>query len=215
MKEILRQVDFHNAETVLLVCCLLLLAITKTRDEQRFNSFIGLFVSYRYLKIYSKEQENIHNTFNITLFLSQLLSFTLLLNICIQHFQLSSKYPIWAVFGFLALFILFKYYLEKIIATIFDVPEFLESFQFHKLTYRNLIAVVLLPLISLYLYSIFSKNALLYIMLFLFIFLNITALFLTIRNHQNLIKRYFFYFILYLCALEIAPYLILFKTVFR
>lgn len=215
MNEILRNTNFHDTETLLLLLCLILLALAKALDEQRFQTLMGAFLNQRYLKIYGKEPNSIQNPFNTLLFFAQIILFSLLLYFTATLYEWDTQMPLWSVLIFVGLFVLFKYYLEKMIAVIFGVADFLESFQFYKLTYRNLIAVILIPFIGFFLYSQFSKSVLLVIMLCIFILLNITALALSIRHHQNFIQRYFFYFILYLCALEIAPYLILFKAVFR
>ena len=47
----------------------------------------------------------------------------------------------------------------------------------------------------------------------LLFFIVLTGLFTSFKAHQSLIKYNFFYFILYLCALEIAPYIILYKVI--
>ena len=42
--------------------------------------------------------------------------------------------------------------------------------------------------------------------------INTIGLLTSYKSNLNLIKRDFFYFILYLCALEIGPYIILYKV---
>ncbi len=214
MNETLRHIDFNTAETLLLFASVLSLTIAKFIDEQKFHSFIMLFVNYKYLKIFSKEPNQTTTPFNFFLFVPQLICFTLIVWICIDIFKLPIHINPYLILPFLFLFILFKFYLEKMIATIFDITSFVESFHFHKVTYRNLAALLLLPLISLLIYSNLNTKIMFYIILIVFISLNIISLALTLRNHQKLIGKYLFYFILYLCALEIAPYLILIKFYF-
>lgn len=214
MEQTLRYIDNHSAETVLLIIALVCLTIAKFKDEQKFHSFTMLFVNYKYLKIHSKESGQTTSLFNILLFIPQLITFTLLIWVAIPYFNGNFQVNFYLILPFLVLFILFKYYVEKIIAAIFDINDFTESFHFHKVTYRNLSSLVLLPLISLFIYSNLNSKITLYAILSCFCLLNVISFVLTLRNHQKLIQKYLFYFILYLCTLEIAPYLLLIKFYF-
>ncbi len=193
----------------MLLVSLICITLAKVMDEQRFQSYLALLFNYRYLKVYSKEKNQTQHWFNVLLFIPQLITFSLIIKEAIGYFQLATGSNILVIISFLTLFILFKYYLEKIISTIFDITEFTESFQFHKLTYRNYSAMLLIPFLTYYTFSNLPKNILIITILGLFISLNVISLVLTLTNHQKSISRHLFYFILYLCALEIAPYLML------
>jgi len=45
--------------------------------------------------------------------------------------------------------------------------------------------------------------------IFLIVVVNVIGWITIIKNYQKIISGYFFYFILYLCALEIAPFVII------
>ncbi|EIJ38303.1 DUF4271 domain-containing protein [Galbibacter orientalis] len=214
MNEVLRNTNFHTTETILLFSALVSLTLAKLMNEQKFQAFIMLFINYKYLKIYSKEGNQSTSVFNFFLFIPQLVCLSLIVWITVEFLDFPLTINPYLILPFLFLFILFKFYLEKIIATIFDILPFVESFHFHKVTYRNLSALVLLPLISLFIYSDLRGNIVFYIIILTFLSLNTISTVLTLRNHQKLIGKYLFYFILYLCALEIAPYLILIKFYF-
>jgi len=70
-----------------------------------------------------------------------------------------------------------------------------------------------LPINVLLLYAITPTKWLLIISIGLIILINSVGLVTTFKNHQKLILNNLFYFILYLCALEIGPYLILYKII--
>lgn len=209
MNEILRNTHYLTAETLLFLVSLICITLAKVLDEQRFQSYLALIFNYRYLKVYSKENNQTQHWFNILLFIPQLIVFSMIIHEGIEYFQLPVGNNIMVILAFLTLFILFKYYLEKTISTIFDITEFTESFQFHKLTYRNYSAMLLLPFLAYFTYTGLPENILIITILGLFLLLNLISLALTLINHQKLIARHMFYFILYLCALEIAPYLML------
>ena len=209
MNEILRNTQYLTAETLLLFGSLLCITLAKILDENRFQSYLGIIFNYRYLKVYSKENNQTQHWFNVLLFIPQLIVFSMVIKETIEYFQIPTGSNILVIISFLALFILFKYYLEKMISTIFDITGFAESFQFHKLTYRNYSAMIILPFLAYYTFTGLPQNILIIIILGLFALLNVISLALTLINHQKSIARHLFYFILYLCALEIAPYLIL------
>ncbi|WP_161554572.1 DUF4271 domain-containing protein [Sinomicrobium soli] len=215
MNAIYRNADYHTIETVLLVSCLALVAYAKISNEARFRRFLEAFVSDKYLKLYGKEQDPNLNRFNIPLFLVQIIIFGMLLWLAGAYLGLVSLHiNLLLIIAALGLFIMFKFYLEKIIATIFDLNSFLEKYNFYKLTYRSLIAIILTPLIALLVYNPIHEKIVISATISLFLLLNIIAWGRILRKHQKFLTGKLFYFILYLCALEIAPYLIVVKMVF-
>ena len=213
MEVIYRQINTHTIETLLLMSSFALIVLTKSFHEIRFQTFLGLFISDKYLKLYGKEQNLNFNSFNILLFFVQIIVFGFTFTFLLQHFIDTFNLPVYIITLSVALYILFKYYLEKLIATVFNIEFFTENYNFHKVSYRNLIAIVLLPVIAILQFSPIDRSTAVIIMLILFVSLNCIAFILTIKNHQKLIINSLFYFILYLCTLEIAPYLIVLKVI--
>ena len=110
----------------------------------------------------------------------------------------------------IAAFILSKYLIEKIIATSFKIEEFNEQFNLQKVNYRTYIAMLLLPLNIILFYNDFSQPFVIYILFGLIILASIAAYLISLKIYQKLILGKLFYFILYLCTLEIAPYYFLY-----
>ncbi|NAS31305.1 DUF4271 domain-containing protein [Flavobacteriaceae bacterium R38] len=214
MEAINRYIELNTIETLLLLSCFVLITITKIAHEIRFQTFMELFISNKYLKIYGKDQNLNFGTFNILLFFVQVIVFGFFVRFVGYYFGYPLEYNILIIIIGIALIILFKYYLEKLIAVIFNIDFFTELYNFHKVSYRSLISIVILPLITLLVYSPLDKKTVILITIILFIVLNSIAFVLTLKNQQKLILNNLFYFILYLCALEISPYLIAFKLVF-
>jgi len=211
VEAVVRNASNLNLEALLLFGSLALITVSKLIDESRFQHFVFLFFSDKYIKLYSKDQNLTLSAFNILLFFVQVLCYGLLINYTIHFFNIEVEKNLLLIFTFLGIFILFKFYTEKIIATVFNITAFAEQLHFEKLSYRNLTALFLLPLITLLIYSPLNKKIVLFTTIILFAFLNFIGLLLTLKNHQKLIANKFIYFILYLCALEIAPYLIMAK----
>jgi len=214
METIARHIELNTIETLLLLSSFTLITIAKITNEIRFQTFIELFISNKYLNIYGKEQNLNFNKFSIFLFFVQIIVFGFFIRYLSYYIVHPLEYHITIIVSGIALLILFKYYLEKLIAAIFNIDFFIERYNFYKVSYRSLIAIVIFPFITLLVYSPLAKNIIVLITIILFISLNSIAFVLTLKNQQKLILNNLFYFILYLCALEIAPYLIAFKLVF-
>ena len=194
--------------TVLFVLSFAIIAVTKSIFENRFGDFANLFFSDKYTKVY-KDNSHLKSGFTISLFLVQVISLTFFIQISLSYFSNVSKTD-WVlyiqIFTFLIFFILSKYLIEKIIATSFNIEEFMEQFNLQKVTYRTYIGLIILPInIILFYYDTFSSNIPLVIISIVLI-INTLTYFISIKNYQNIIFSKLFYFILYLCTLEIAPY---------
>lgn len=194
--------------TVLFVLSFAIIAITKSVFENRFGDFANLIFSNKYNKVY-RDSSHLRSSFTIALFFVQVISFAFFIQISLSYFGYASKTD-WILYiqivTFLTFFILAKYLIEKIIATSFEIEEFLEQFSLQKVTYRTYIGLFMLPFnIILFYYDSFSRNIPLAMLAIVLIY-NVLTYFISIKNYQNIIFGKLFYFILYLCALEIAPY---------
>lgn len=194
--------------TLLFVACFALIAINRTVFENRFAEFIKLGVSDKYTKIY-KDSGNMMSWFTISFFFIQVISFTFLLQFLLSYFNFAEKTS-WVsyikYFTLIAAFILSKYLIEKIIATSFNIEEFNEQFNLHKVNYRTYIGLLLFPVNIFLFYNDSQHPVIIYIIIGLIIAASIASYIVSLRIYQNLIVGKLFYFILYLCTLEIAPY---------
>ena len=194
--------------TILFVLCFALIALNRTMFETRFSEFVKLAVSDKYTKIY-KDSGNMLSWFTISFFILQVISFTFLSLFLLSYFGLAEKYS-WVsfiqLFTLIAAFILSKYLIEKIIATSFNIEEFNEQFNLHKVNYRTYIGLLLLPINIILFYNETPHPVIIYIIIALIVTASIISYLVSLRIYQNLIVGKLFYFILYLCALEIAPY---------
>lgn len=112
--------------------------------------------------------------------------------------------------NFSALFYFRKIFNRKIVATSFNIDEFVELFNLQKVTYRTYIGVLILPINAiLFYYSNIPKIVPLAI-IGISLCISVYSYFISIKTYQNAIIGKLFYFILYLCALEIAPYYFLY-----
>ncbi len=203
-----RIIENKDWATLVFVFSIAFVVIAKSAFESRFNDFIRLIVSDKYTKIY-KESSHLMSGFNLLLVIVNLISLSFFIQLITFHLGLGEKTD-WILFirsfTLLTVFILSKFLIEKIIATVFGIEEIIEQFNLQKVTFRTYIGLLLLP-VSIFLYysNCITYSTILAIIIIL-LTVNLLTYFISLKNYQNIIFSKFFYFILYLCALEIAPY---------
>ena len=88
----------------------------------------------------------------------------------------------------------------------------MNDYLFQKITYKNYLGLILLPINILLIYVVTPSKSIFFVAISLLFIVNLMGFLESVKSHLSLIKSNLFYFILYLCALEIAPYLILYKV---
>ena len=203
-----RILEHRDWATYLFVFSFVLIAITKTAFETRFSEFLKILVNDKYIKVY-KDTSHLMSGFTILLFIVQIISFSFFIQLVLNFFGYVSKTD-WIIFirifTFFGIFVLSKFLIEKIVSTIFNIEEFAEQFNLQKVSYRTFIGLILLP-INIYLfYNNTPANILIYFTIAVILIINLFSYLVSLKIYQNLLIGKLFYFILYLCALEIAPY---------
>jgi len=189
-----------------------IIAFNKTIFGVRFAEFTRLAVSDKYLKIY-KDNTNLRNSFTLSFLLVQLLSVTFFIQIVLKSFEVIPFYTFTSflqILNFAATFIIGKYLIDKIISITFGIEEFADALNLQKATYRNYIGMLLLGVDVLLFYNNISNKIIIATILFALIATNTLLYIVFIKNNQKSILNKLFYFILYLCTLEIAPYFLLY-----
>jgi hypothetical protein len=197
---------------LLFVLAFAIVAITKSVYENRFSDFMNLIFSDKYSKVY-RDGSHLRDSFTISLFFVQVISIAFFIQLSLSFFGYGSKTDLIfyiQIITLLIFFVLSKYLIEKIIATAFNIEDFMEHFNLQKVAYRTYIGLFILPInIILFYYDTISRNIPLIIISTILI-INVLIYIVSIKKYQNLIFGKLFYFILYLCALEIAPYFFMF-----
>ncbi len=128
-------------------------------------------------------------------------------------FELKGLNLLFAVTGFLLAYSLFRYTVMKITGYLFNRQQLFSEAIFHNFLYNKIIGIVIIPFILLLAYTRdLYQDISLTTGLFVFLTLNIMRI---IRLFVFLLRSVFliFYFILYLCTLEIIPLLVIVKIV--
>ncbi|PIB33544.1 hypothetical protein BFP78_04605 [Gaetbulibacter sp. 5U11] len=200
--------------TLTFIGCLIIVALSKSLFTKRFNEFILLLFNSRHTNQYIKEQR-FFDLFEGLLFLNFIINLGLLLHTYLSN-QASNAIPQIDVFKYallIGLFLILKVLFERLLSSVLDIEPIIDKYIFEKTSFQNFIGLLLLPLNALLIYSIPPSHIILIILLAILLSIQLFGLFLFIKNNLNIFRKSLFYFILYLCTLEIAPYVVLYKII--
>lgn len=190
------------------VVCLVCLVLAKYISESGFSEFLSIFSNDKYLKSNYENKLSI-NWFLVVLYLLNLIVLSFVFLIIADYFDVAQKQNAThylKIFTLLSAFMLSKQLIERIVATSFDIEEASLQYNFHKLSYQTYVGVLLFPVTAIVYYmentSFFWTVFLTAYALLLIVF----SYFKTTQLHQNWLFSRMFYFILYLCTLEIIPF---------
>ena len=190
------------------------IAAAKFLYSSRFNDFIEIIINSNYLKIYLKDQKFI-NAFDGLLFINLTISISIFVILSLinleNNIQEQSLYLYYKLFIAIGSVLIIKVLLDRLIGSLFEIDELMNDYLFQKITYKNYLGLILLPINILFIFVIVPTSSLIFVVITLLFIVNFMGFLESLKSHLSLIKSNLFYFILYLCALEIAPYLILYK----
>ena len=212
MEPILRVIENNDWITVTLFGSLIFIVIAKGLFYGRFLNFIILPFNNKYVMMYNKK-DKLLNWFHIFLTLFQLLNFSLFIYFVwtVLIDPDSGEYPFLfpLILGVLLLFLTSKMVLQLGNGFVFNNTKIITEFIFKKLSYLNYSSLVMFLANVLLSYVLIGSKTLIFASIFLIVLINAIGWFTIVKNHQKFLTAYFFYFILYLCALEIAPFIVI------
>ncbi len=205
--------------TVVFLAILIVLTIAKVVHNERLSRTNTFFLSRKYLSIYfNKEKRKLLNGFQILLFSVQLLVLSLLFFLTNVYFQFQDELLNFR--GYLLILFLvglyfgLGYVLGFLLAYLFNFKEEYSKIVFEKLNYFNNLILCVLPFLFISVYLKYYNKLFFEITVVLFMLLLIVRYVLILSMNKKLIYNNLFYFILYICALEIAPLIIVLKLTF-
>ena len=194
-----------------MVGCIVVIAILKVIYPKRFEDFIRLPVSNNYFLAKGKSEE-LRHPFSLLLFLIQLISISLFAYLFFLEKGKATVLLFFKILSAVFIFIIVKTSIEKMIGAVFSIKKVIDQYIYEKLTYRNFISLLLIIANLIFYFSVKPDLNTLLIFTGILFLINILFLFYSYKNYRSLIFSNFFYFLLYICALEISPYLILYKA---
>lgn len=195
----------------LLFLSLVLMSLSKIVYPQRHLSFSNLISHNKFVFVYNKKQAFIH-PFQLFWGLFAVINCSLFLFFFVPIFLENSSvinFNYLTCFSLVSGFVVIKAILQNIHGWLFGNKKLLNEIVFKKNSFFNYGSMVLFTANILYAFIPFNAKLLFYSSLFLFVSITLIGWILILRNYQKYILHNVFYFILYLCALEIAPFLII------
>ncbi len=212
MEPIFRTADTADWITIILLSSLVFLVLAKSLFYSRFMNFIILPFNNKYIFMYNKKEKLI-NWFHIFFTLFQIINFSLFVFLAANVFFATNEdvypfvYPV--ILGSILGFILLKVVLQLGNGFIFGSNKAMSELIFKKLSYLNYTGLIMFLANLLLAYVTRDSQIVIFGAIFLILLINIIGWVTLLRNHQKFITNYFFYFIVYLCALEISPFIII------
>ena len=214
----LRTIENWDWVTLLLVFIFMVLAVTRYLYPRRFMEFLYLPLSDKYFKLQGKGYE-IKHPFNVLIFSVQVLSLSLFMYLVLYTYYPSTTvenpWLFVQITTGLGLFILAKFCLEKILAHILNIEALVNDYLYEKLSYASIISLLILVGNIVFYFAFKPPETVLFGFSLALAVLYLMSLISSFKRNRNIILRHFSYFILYLCALEIAPYIILYYVVLK
>lgn len=206
-----RHIESLDWVTLILLSCFIVIALAKHLYPKRFEEFILLPLTNKYFLIQGKNDLIVH-PFNLLLFISQVCVVSLFIFLFFKNKASENSWLFVQILTGYTAFILIKMSIEKIISVIFSIEGVINQYIYLKLSYKNFLALLLFLGNILFYYLIEPSKAVLIIFASSIVFFNAISSIYSYKTYKKNILNNFFYFILYLCALEISPFIILYLT---
>ena len=205
----IRDVISNDSLTILLFGSIFFIIILKKIDPIIFSQNL----SFRKKELVNKISTNLWSI----KFLEVLYNLLFISNISIllaffkdQNFNLIIYYEL---LKYVFIFFTSKVLFDVIIGKVFSINRIMKIYVWQKLVYCNSLGIVLLLFNFLIAYTIFDKQYMVSFFIALSILYLIFAYFSIFFSMKKVIFKNWFYFILYLCTLEIIPYYYLISNV--
>ncbi|WP_369048038.1 DUF4271 domain-containing protein [Tenacibaculum sp. UWU-22] len=212
MQAIEREIISNNWITLLLLFALLLLAYTKALQPSKFYRYMFSFFLTGFIEKRMEEKPSIFSPLSVLQLLFSAICLSLFLFLMTNPINESLSFVSFLIFSLLFFtYFLLRGIIDFSLAKLYGVFNNFRYFLFSKYNYVYTLSLLLFPFIIVYVYGF--KNRIFLASAFVILFL--IRFFLVFSNNKKMILNYFFYFILYLCALEIAPLLIIYKVAYK
>ena len=207
----LRLSQDHHWIVGIILLILIFMLIIKWNKTNYFFSYVNSFYDMSFFNKKFSEKRPIELP-EVFIFLSSLLGLSFFLYVISDNSDFNIT-PYLQIFLLLLIFLLSKYLIEKMVGDLFEIDPLINKYLFFKQGILSWISLfILFPFgLLIYFQNIDNSSSVIFVIALVTLLYNAKLLIYAL-SYQKHILAYWFYFILYLCAFEIAPYLILFKV---
>ncbi len=201
--------------TLIFMTVLILIAILQFNFTERFSKLFSLVYSEKYYTDYIKTRPLIFNWFHVIFFFIIIFNISLSVYFTINAFSISDiTGQFYLYFQILIMtlgYFSLRYFVGYLLGNIFELEEGQNYFTFLKMSNLALISVLIFPLLILTNYSVgFFHKFLITFSIVAFLAIALFRYFVLIKN-EKLSFNNLFYLFLYLCALELSPFIVIYK----
>ncbi|MGB0897214.1 MAG: DUF4271 domain-containing protein [Flavobacteriaceae bacterium] len=211
MDYLLRNITYNETLTYFIVGSIVAITCIKLIYHIQFNDFLGTLTNGKYFLLHNKGDKK-KTIFNHLFYIFFVINLTVFAYTCLTTLHIITANSVTELISCtiaINVFFIAKYLIEKIIFDILDLSTFYSYVNFQRLTFINFIGILLLILNFCLLYIIPNPSTIfIYTSIGIVAFSYILSIIIIILNNQKTVLKHWFYFILYLCALEISPFLI-------
>lgn len=200
--------------TLVLIGCLVLLAVAKSFYPQQYIDIIKLAGADRFLTARSKGSY-FFQPLPLVLLCVQFISISLIIHYVYCASQGISPQDNSIIYAYVLLyysvFEIVKISLERFLGFVLNIEVKMRPYFYKKITVKNWIGLFLLAGCFILVFTADVASFVVQILIGLAVFIYGIYNIWLLSSYSKLFLRFPFYFILYFCALEIAPYFILYK----
>lgn len=208
MNPIYRNIISLDWMTLVLGLSLLLLTVGKYFYKSAFFNFIILPFNNKYIAL-NKKKDKLTEGFHLIMSLFQIVNLALFFIVAKNIFDqqpIAHQGPLYPFVALgILLFLLLKALLQLGTAYFFENQDFIAELMFEKFSYFNYGGLIAFFGNLLLIYVFPGHSMVAYLVILLLLAINIVGFMKTLRGHQKPIMAKTFYFILYICTLEISP----------
>jgi hypothetical protein len=195
---------------IVLVFLLSIIAILKIIDAEKLKGYVFALFNKGFIEDEVEENTSFFSSFYSLLFVFSSIVFSLVICLLVSEINVAflldfSSFLL--VFGVVFSYFICKSFFEVALSSLFLIKKQVRFYVVSKFSYLYSISFFLLILYILFEFSPLDSSVFIYITFGLFL----VRFIFHVSNNKNLIFSELFYFILYICAFEIAPLLTLFK----
>ena len=201
--------------TLIFIAVLIMIAILQFNFTERFSKLFSLVYSEKYYTDYIKTRPLIFNWFHVIFFFIIIFNISLSLYFTLNAFSTSGMtgqfYFYFQILIMTLGYFSLRYFVGYLLGNIFELEEGQNYFTFLKMSNLALISVLIFPLLILTNYSVgFFHKSLITFGIVASLAIALFRYFVLIKN-EKLSFNNLFYLFLYLCALELSPFIVIYK----
>jgi len=205
--------------TIIFMVVLVLITLAKYLYNDRFNKLFTLYYSDKYYTDFSISKPLIFNFFHGLLLLVFIFNISLLIFYLLRSYHLmDTDYDFLFYLKVLfvsVVFVFLRYIIGVFLGVIFEKNEEQNYLTFLKINNLGLLSLYLFPLLLIINYAPYSKQRFLatFVVFVLLVFASVRSV--NILKNDRLNFNTFFYLFLYLCTLEITPFIVSYKLLVK